>query len=269
LVTAKALIDGLQLHLVQGRPRPDPPPALANLPEPVWRRVCYLIVRQRRGHAVKILSDAYPQESLATLRRQLQVLGDQVGVPAIRETDLLRVLQALQNQQEPAALVHLQDCSGMDVEIAALWVAALQGGDSALVSSGESAEKLALKTRVDTSHSPDLVSVAEAKPIPDAVLPAWCQEARKRKIKRIVLYYHKADGLMLEPTNPDYPVLIGGDYDGPRPYSAEGALRYLSIPTAEPASSQLLALIPFLQRMVNGESFGLDELLRACGGKIR
>ncbi len=90
--------------------------------------------------------------------------------------------------------------------------------------------------------------------------PTWHTQALEHKINFIVLLYEKAEGFVFSPTNLDYPFRVGGDYDGCVPTTAAYALSYLKIGFNSYFKERVEWFIPFLEKMVQGEDFSLDDL---------
>ncbi|NBD31881.1 MAG: hypothetical protein GVY17_02630 [Cyanobacteria bacterium] len=90
--------------------------------------------------------------------------------------------------------------------------------------------------------------------------PTWHIQALERKINFIVLLYEKAEGFVFCPTNLDYPFRVGGDYDGCLPTTATHAFSYLKIGFNSYFQARVKWFVPFLEKIVQGENFSLDDL---------
>jgi hypothetical protein len=94
----------------------------------------------------------------------------------------------------------------------------------------------------------------------DKASATWHREATERGINFIVLIYSKAEGFVFCPTNWEYPFRLQGDYDGSLPTTAEGALSYWHEALHPAYGDRVAWFIPFLEKIVKGEDFSLDEL---------
>jgi ankyrin repeat protein len=108
---------------------------------------------------------------------------------------------------------------------------------------------------------------AQLRAMADVAPFRWQREARARRITQVVFTMDKADGVIFNPTDPDHPLLVGGDYDGPRPMTASRGLW-------EMQGSGLFDRLPAAQRQIieklaAGEDFGIDEALAAAGDRRR
>jgi len=88
----------------------------------------------------------------------------------------------------------------------------------------------------------------------------YCSLSFQKWYNFIVLLYEKAEGFVFCPTNLDYPFRVGGDYDGCLPTTAAHALSYLKIGFNSYFKGRVEWFTPFLEKIVQGEDFSLDDL---------
>jgi hypothetical protein len=117
-------------------------------------------------------------------------------------------------------------------------------------------------TRTEATKKP-------ATPAHEKREPTWAREARERKIAKLVFFYNKGDGLAYIPSEPGTPIGVGGDYDGM--YSASPLTAY-QLTEIRYQNGQLepcaVCFMPYLHKLIAGEDFSLDDVIRDCNPRI-
>lgn len=88
----------------------------------------------------------------------------------------------------------------------------------------------------------------------------WHQQAKEQGIDYIIIVYEKAEGFVFCPRNLEFPFRVGGDYNGSYPTNAQDALDYYNHYLNKAFTDRLTWFIPFVEKIVHGEDFSLDDL---------